>query len=410
MSIVPDHPEEQEREHLYCDGARHYKHVPDLAYRWLEELIEQDGLPDVSSGEIRIKGRLLRRPIREDPANTPSDLSTYPARLDNGQVIWVRFDEKRSSTGHRCVSVVDKPNRIRAILAALTVLESRQTDIATLRSVLPFLEPSHPINVYESHHEAFKKRVGEGDTETAVTLLSGLSNKGLDYRSLEYAVALLRYFRPDFDSLPLQDQRDLLEKCCERMNKFLEAARHLNEFLEYGSPDKDQRPGLENPHRDAKAAALRDIEGRTYREIADLLEVKISEKAKCVGDYSTVIRMVARGREVLERAFGRKGWQDKAEAARFRYQRWKSLLPQEQFIEGCAEDWGVSLQLARMIIVEGLEPNAEQAEAAGKSDFNIEDARETYKIICEWHAQVPHMRIARSDDPGWYDVIFSSDA
>jgi len=155
----------------------------------------------------------------------------------------------------------------------------------------------------------------------------------LDYRSLEYAVALLRYFRPDFDSLPLQDQRGLLEKCCERMNKFLEAARHLNEFLEYGNPNKDQRPAIENPHRDVKAAALRDIEDRTYREIAELLEVEISEKSKCVGDYSTVARMVARGREVLEHAFGRKGWQDKAEAARVRYQRWKSLSPQEQFIE-----------------------------------------------------------------------------
>jgi hypothetical protein len=128
MSIVPDDPEEQERERLHLEGARHYKHVPDLAFRWLEELLEEGGLPDISAVRISRKEKPLSQSIQEDPVNTPSDPSTYPARLDNGQVIWVRLDEGRSSAGHRSVSLVDKPNTVRAILAALTVLECRQTD------------------------------------------------------------------------------------------------------------------------------------------------------------------------------------------------------------------------------------------------------------------------------------------
>lgn len=405
MSIVPDHPEEQEREHLYLDGARHYKHVPDLAYRWLEELIEQGGLPDISSVEIRSKGRPLLRPIREDPVNTPSDPSIYPARLDSGQVIWVRLDEKRSSNGYRSVSVVEKPNAIRAILALLTILEGTQTDVGKLRNILPFVDPSHPVSIHESQYEAFRELVEEENVDMARAFLADINDGRFDYRSLEYATALLRYFRPNFDSLPLQERRDLLAKCCERINKLLEVSRQLSEFLEYGSPDKDQRPTIENPRRDVEAAALRDVEGYTYREIAEFLDVEISEKSRCVGDYSTVAKMVDRGREVLRRAFGEDGWQDKAAAMKARLESYNSLTPQEQFIRDCADDWGVSRELASEIIVNGLDPDPEQAKSMARSGFNIEGARRVYDWIYK-HSPPPHPQLARSEDPGWRDVVW----
>jgi len=405
MSIVPDDPEEHERERLHFEGARHYKHVPDLAYRWLEELLEEGGLPDISAVRISHKEKPLRQSIQEDPVNTPSDPSTYPARLDNGQVIWVKLDEGRSSAGHRSVSLVDKPNTVRAILAALTVLECRQTDTAILRSVLPFLEPSHPVSIHESQLEAFRKLVDEGNTEAASSLLKSISGENFNYRSLEYAVALLRYFRPDFDSLPIREQRALLEECCERTNKLLEASRHLNEFLEYGRPDRDQRPALENPHRDVQAAALRDIEGHTYREIAKILDVKISEKARHIGDYSTVTRMVSRGRKVLERALGEDGWRQKAAAMKSRLKSHRSLRPHEQFIADCAVDWGVSFELASKIIVEELDPEPEQIESmVRRSGVNVESARRLYEKIYR-RSPPAHVRLVRSEDLGWWDII-----
>ena len=132
MSIVPEDPRGQEREDLYLIGTQQYKHIPDLADRWLAELLEDGSLPDISKTQITHKGKPLCRPNLEDPVNTPSDPSTYPARLDNGQVIWVKLDERHSSNGCRSVSVVDKPKTIRTVLATLTVLEAKPTDAAEL--------------------------------------------------------------------------------------------------------------------------------------------------------------------------------------------------------------------------------------------------------------------------------------
>ncbi len=54
-------------------------HIPDLASAWLGLLAEDGGLPDLSAFSITHKGKLLCRPILEDPVNTPSNPSTYPA-------------------------------------------------------------------------------------------------------------------------------------------------------------------------------------------------------------------------------------------------------------------------------------------------------------------------------------------
>jgi hypothetical protein len=381
MGSASEHPEQQEREHLYIEGAKRFRHIPNLAYGWLEELIEQGGLPQISDGELHIQGKATVRRVLEDPVNTPSDPSTYPARLDNGQVVWVNLDERRSYSGHRSVQVVGKPRTVRAILAALTVLEAQHTNIEQLGKLLPYTELDHPEGMFASQREALHELVDAGQTDEAEALWCDLGPEYLDYRTLDYAVALLRYYRPGFDDLPVQQQRDLLKGCCERMNKLLEASRQLNEFLEYGNPARDQRPGIENPRRDVEAAALRDLEGYTYREIAEFLQVKISEKARWVGDYSTIAKMVARGREIVERAFGKEGWQNKVEMIRARLERLEALSPEEQFIEERAEDWGVPHRLAREVIVEGLDPTPEQAKSMAETGYDVESARWAYRWI-----------------------------
>jgi DNA-directed RNA polymerase specialized sigma24 family protein len=54
------------------------------------------------------------------------------------------------------------------------------------------------------------------------------------------------------------------------------------------------------------------VEGMKYREISDTLGVEISENSATVGDYSTVAKMVRRGREILKEAYGHDGWDELA--------------------------------------------------------------------------------------------------
>jgi hypothetical protein len=386
VGSISEHLEEQE--HSYSDSREKYIQekyppIPELAERWLEELKERGGLPKRSSPEDQVNDESVSRLPLEDYVGFPSDPSTYyPARLDTGQVVWVRLDERRASNGYTSVQVAGKSAYIRAILAAVTILEGAHINIEKLRSLLPFTELFHPDGMRTSQREALHELVDAGEKAAADTLFYDLATDHLDYRSLNYAIALLRYFRPNFDTLPLQQQRGLLERCCERMNKLLEASRQLNEFLEYGSLDRDQRPRIENPHRDVEAAALRDVEDYTYREIAELLDIEISEKSRWVGDYSTVAKMVVRGREILKCAFGKKGWQEKVQILRARLERLESLSLEERFIEERAEEWGVSSQFTREVIVEGLNPTPEQAKSMEESGLNIEGARWFYARIC----------------------------
>jgi hypothetical protein len=95
---------------------------------------------------------------------------------------------------------------------------------------------------------------------------------------------------------------------------------------------------------------LRDVGGLTYRDIAEQLDVEISAGARVVSDYSRISRMVARGRDILERAWGRDGWRKKAEALKAEAARWYALTPIERVVEECAELLGVSPKEARRML------------------------------------------------------------
>src|SRR5215211_1488900 len=184
MASLFKYPGEQEREFRVRSGSK-YPHVPDLAYKWLEALYEQGGLPDLSPQEIRIKGRVAVRPVLGDPTNTPADASTHAARLDNGQVVWVKLDERHLSGGHEATYVVEKPASIRAILAALTVLESKETNMETLRRVVPFAEPSHPRSVEASLFEVLRQLPEDEEGADRVWVLLRDLHGSLDYRTVD---------------------------------------------------------------------------------------------------------------------------------------------------------------------------------------------------------------------------------
>ena len=62
--------------------------------------------------------------------------------------------------------------------------------------------------------------------------------------------------------------------------------------------------------------------------------------------------MVLRGRDLLERAWGKDGWREKAEAMKAEAARWYSLTPEERIVEECAELLGVSSQEARRMLLD----------------------------------------------------------
>jgi hypothetical protein len=291
--------------------------IPELALRWLEMFIDMGGLPDTEQPRRPETSSRIRRLTFRDSLNTKPFEEAYLAVLDNGQKLWLREGKRRSDKGSRTIEVLDKPQRAdAAMLAMLTALEGR---ITRTKRVPEVFTKSGGIP-----HEEYDDFVG----------------------SVLYAYSLLRYFRQDFDDLPWEERLALIEGACARINDLLEASRKLAEYLEYGAPARDLRTAVENASIDINAAVLRDVDGLTYRDIAEQLDVHISPGARVVSDYSRISRMVARGRDILERAWGKDGWRKKAEAMKAEAARWYALTLIERVVEECAELLGVSPQEA----------------------------------------------------------------
>jgi hypothetical protein len=304
------------------DGERlQLRDIPELALRWLEMLIEMGGLPDTEQPRRPETSSRIRRLTVRDSISTQPFEDAYLAVLDNGQRLWIREGKRRSDKGSRTLEVLDKPQRAdAAMLAMLTVLEGRSIRAERVRKVF---SKSGGIPA-EEYHDIVGSAI--------------------------YAYSLLRYFRPDFDGLPQEERLALIEGAYARINDLLEASRKLAEYLEYGAPARDLRTAVENASIDVNAAVLRDVDGLTYRDIAEQLDVEISAGASVVKDYSRISKMVARGRDILERAWGKDGWRKEAEAMKAEAARWYALTPIERVVEECAELLGVSPKEARRML------------------------------------------------------------
>jgi hypothetical protein len=71
MGGASEHPEQQEREHLYMRGTTKYPHIPAFAYRRLEELKDEGGFREISDAELHIKGKARSRRIHTMPQDSP---------------------------------------------------------------------------------------------------------------------------------------------------------------------------------------------------------------------------------------------------------------------------------------------------------------------------------------------------
>lgn len=256
----------------YC----YYDELRDFAQKWLEKLsrvgyrsmtpfLGQNGVFQLPSKQPADNYSAISRPldIREE---------AYPVTFETSrQVLWLQLWGERSlDHDYREVRVSDEPLRTdKAILAVLTALEGHSVDTERLRSALDKLKLPLEEPMWLQRHEALKdlpqlphnesqsfseylsqerKRLEESD------LLEGLQSP----RFLDYVLLVLRYHRPEFDSLPEEEKLDLIEQTCAYTNTFIEALRKLTGFLEYGVPGRPQKAAVRDADRDVRAAVRRD--------------------------------------------------------------------------------------------------------------------------------------------------------
>jgi hypothetical protein len=325
------------REDLYSGLAFAFTDLRAFAREWLEELSRVGYYGMEESLGLPIKQQA------DDLSAMPGPLPLYgeafPARLgDSGQVVWLILDGPRSpERGYREISLSDEPLRTdSAILAALTSLEGRQLDVGRLRKVLPDIVPSPGETVWDRWTKALAER-GQ-----ARELLQNLRH----HQALDYALMLLRYHRPGFDALPLEQRVELLAETCISVNAFLEALRKLISFLEHGLPGRRGPAPTRLVGRDVQAAVLKDVDGLTYREVAEELGVPLPADFIIKGDHPAVRRMVTRGRAVLESALGGEGWLRQVEAMKAEAARWSSLSEARREAEAEAEALGIPFEEA----------------------------------------------------------------
>jgi hypothetical protein len=347
------------REELYGGTAFAYEgeRFPYFAEQWLSELARAGyrgmATVDYRDGVLRLPNRQRadNKSAISEPLAEVED--AYPVHFENSrQVLWLYLEGERSlDRGYREVRVSDEPLRTdKAILAAVTAMEGQVLELDRLGAALhalklPLEEPmwKHwseaadelPDVQYqpgrdEEHLRTFSRQLRES------VLPGGLQS----HQHLDYVLLLLRYYRRDFDELSQEEKLGLIEHVCGHVNEFLKALRKLTAFLEYGMPGKHQRPVARDADRDVRAAIRRDVDGLTYRQIGEELELPPPKDFEYKGDHPTVRQMVTRGRSILERALGKEGWRDHIEVMRAEAKRWASLSEVEQAAESMAESLG----------------------------------------------------------------------
>lgn len=341
MYILPEQPTPDDLRKLADameDSGRHQwpgSDVPERALHWLEYLTERGGLP--GKRDFRSQNGSLRTSNAEDPWNTPHSDKVSAVKLKNGDTIFLAEDSKRTGGGYRPIRVAGRPFRIeKAQLALLFTMEGRSVSPELVSETLAkcddlwFVDSSDPP-------------VRE-DLEEAEFLIA-------------HTVDMLRYFRPGFDDLPRTEQQALVQGACTRTSEFLEALRKLISFLEYGAGGRDTRASVENAARDIEVATLREVDGLTYREIAERMNVQISQSAQAVGDYSTIKKMVDRGRKILTEGWGEACWRRKVAAMKDEAKSWRLRDVKQQVAEQVAETLDTTPERAHRLLSGRDEPS-----------------------------------------------------
>jgi hypothetical protein len=339
------------REDLYAGLAFSFTDLRAFAREWLEELLRVGYYGMEESLELPIKQQAGE--LSPSPESLPLYGESYPVRLEGTrQTVWLGLDGPRSEKGqYREVIVSEEPLRTDgAIFAALAMLEGRPIDLSLLRRLLPELVPSCGQSVWD-------RWTTLASEESKAELLRSLRH----HRTLDYVLLLLRYHRPGFDTLPLEERAALLAEACAHLNSSLEALRRFMAYVEYGAPGRGAVPVARTIARDIKAAVLKDVEGLTYRQIGERLGIPPPADFGYKGDHASVRKMVGRGRKFFRAALGDEGYASHVEAMKEEAKRRRAMSATEREAEDLAEAFGIPYEDAlRRIEEERGEKRGEQ--------------------------------------------------
>lgn len=314
--------ETQERERRYAERGV-FNHPFKEAERWLKELLQ------IVTHELE---RQPNGPLHYDQCYDPEDLEnkmlygeSRPVRMPNGpQKIWLTVGAERSPRGYRPVRIIDGPLPTHAaIFAALTALQAETISEEDLDVVLPLAESDQP----EFHPILLDLLENEGMERAVDAYASARFPSDFAYAKIKFAYAksLLRYYRPNFDDLPDEERQALIKRTCQLINENRASLRRLLAFAEYGTPGKKMVNPLENVGRDVQAAVLADVEKLSHAEVGEELGIARTENDVVHGGHARVSKMVKRGRSILEKAWGKEGWQEQVLQLQAERDRWMHL-------------------------------------------------------------------------------------
>jgi hypothetical protein len=237
-----------------------------------------------------------------------------------------------------------------AILAALTAAEAGEVDIGRLDRALSHIEAPLKESL-ERHLIDERNRVYPGQPKgTAIPEELQEARRqykenraNLQVRTSDYVLALLRYYRPDFDDLPHKKKLALIKEGCERINALLGALRQLGAFLEY----EDTKPPIKDAQRYVTAAEMHDVEGLSTPKIAHRMGVTPTRSERDKGEVKKIREWIGKGRELLANLLGEEGWQEEVKRKRAQMERWNSYSEEERTAIKFAEEFGMTIEVAR---------------------------------------------------------------
>jgi hypothetical protein len=366
MSSTP----ESWKNYPYDDPLRHWISVlvshngkldlPSLARLWLHELANV-GLQEID----RSSGAPPKEPASYYPRSEPLHSEVVPIKLEGSrEVLWLKLNGRRSGRGYKRAEVLDTSmSTDRAILAALTALEAKETNTKELDESLIEREVDSsnkewPEPGEESYKEIVQELVQAVDDGLVQALEEDMSEFRYAYddpqvhtvRTLAYVVALLRYYRPEFDDLPREERVALAKEGCKRIAMFLEALRHLEAFLEYWAPERDLRSKVEDAARDIKAAELQDVERLNNVQLGKRLGIDPPPSEAVRRTNSTARDSAKRGRRLLKSTLGEEGWRKLVEDKRAQRDGYWSRSEEERSLLQFAENEGLSTEEARRLL------------------------------------------------------------
>lgn len=343
------------REGLYSGLSFTFTDLRAFAREWLEELLRVGYYGMEESLGLPIKQQAGN--LSPSPESLPLYGESYPVRLEGTcQTVWLNLDGPRSEKGqYREVTVSEEPLRTdSAIFAALTMLEGRPIDLSRLRQILPDLVPSYGESVWDRWTDL----AGE---ESKADLLRSLRH----HQTLDYVLLLLRYHRPGFDALPLEDRAALLADSCAHLNDSLEALGKFMSFVEHGVPGRGAVPAAKSIARDVKAAILKDVDGLTYKQIGERLGIPPPANFDYKGDHASVRKMVGRGRRFFKEGLGEEGYASHVQAMKEEAKRRRDMSKTEREAEDLSEAFRIPYEDALERVEEERDEDLSRGEQSG---------------------------------------------